>query len=192
MGGGEPNKSHIHKLRWQPPWAIGIARNLLELLAQYKATGVNSDFQSRQSYLEQLQDANGRDIDSWGNCYFLSPHSFPFCSLAKWVFLQMLEALISDENYVVFYGRPQVVSTRMKKISIFPWIHSGNSVYTYNKVTGSWFLLGTGEAGCLTKWFVFVEQIGKGLLCLELIKKKPKKLSTHKKELNPDESKFKS
>lgn len=102
--GGEPNKSHIHKLRWQPPWAIGIAQNLLEPLAQYKATGVNRDFQRRQSYLEQLQHANGRDIDSWGNYYFLSPHPFPFCSLAKWVFLQMLEALESDENYGIFYG----------------------------------------------------------------------------------------
>lgn len=156
MGGGKPDKSHIHKLRWQPPWAIGIALNLLEPLAQYKATGVNSDFQKRQSYLEWLQHANGRDIDSCSNYYFLSPHPFPFCSLAKWISLHMLEALELAENCSDFYGYPQVFSTRMKKFLAYPspWIHGGTSVWPNTMFTGSWFLLGTGEAGCLTKWFV--------------------------------------
>jgi len=91
-----------------------MALNLLEPLAQHKATGVNSNFQETQSYLERLQHANGRDIDSCSNYYFLSQHHFPFYNLARRISLQSLEALESAENDGDFYCHHQVVSTRMK------------------------------------------------------------------------------
>lgn len=132
-------------------------RNSTEFIGAVSAVQSNgSKQQKRQSYLEPLQHANGRDIDSCSSYYFLSPHPFPFCSLAKWASLQMLEVLESAENDGGFYGHSQVFSTGMKKLLPYPLprIHDGNSVWPNNMFTGSWFLLKTGEAGCLTKWFV--------------------------------------
>lgn len=150
-------------------------RNSTEFIgAQHKATGVNSDFQERQSYLEHLQYAKGRHTDSGSNYYFLSPHPFSLCCSAKIISLWTLQhwtllELVAISMATLWFSAQELVKWFLGYLSA--WTHGGNIVWPNNTLSD--FVSPWTSSSRLADWeiceliTVYTKQIGKGPICLE-------------------------